>query len=249
MMSLPEIVQAAKRVNPNMGPQELMAAVNKLLPIMNTQAQQQYHMVQQQLAGQRLSQQGQLGQERVDTARRGQDLAHEDRTAGQSEKVREFNARQERLTGQFAEKMELETQKLQNTKDMAERKNILSEANAKVREQLAAERAQIAAAGVTGPERQQLMKEAAQRADEAKDRLDAAMKVKGVSDGQKSAAPGGSGPQAAPPAGGQAPLPAAGGKPETIVVNGETWTYSGQGDRDDQKNWRKAEAGAPPRAQ
>jgi hypothetical protein len=207
-MALADIVQAMKRAKPDLNGVELMQAVGQILPVMNAQAAQQYHAVQQQLAQQRINQ----GEEKIQTTQRGQDLSHEDRQSGQSEKVREFDARQERLTGQFATKMELEEKKLQNTKDMAERKNILAEANAKVREQLAAERAQIAAAGVIGPDRDRLMKEAALRATEAQDRLDAASKVKSASDQGMSAVPGSKAPErAATPGavGGYAPKPEA----------------------------------------
>jgi hypothetical protein len=208
-MQLADIVQAMKRAKPDLNGVELMQAVGQILPIMNVQAAQQYHAVQQQLAQQRINQ----GEEKIQTTQRGQDLSHEDRQAGQSEKRREFDGRQERLKGQFEAKTQQFEEKLQATKDMAERRNILSEANAAIKEQLSAERAEIAASNILdGEARAQLLKEAKDRAEEAKDRVEAAMKLKSVPDSAKSAAPGGKAPErAATPGavGGYAPKPEA----------------------------------------
>ena len=208
-MSLADIVQAMKRAKPDLNGVELMQAVGHILPVMNAQAQQQYHAVQQQLAQQRINQ----GEERVQTTQRGQDLSHEDRQAGQSEKRREFDGRQERLKEQFAEKTRQFEEKLQTTQDMAERRNILGQANAAIKEQLSAARAEIDALKLPeGEEKTKLLKEAKDRAEEAQDRVEGAMKIKSVSDSSTSAAPGGKAPErAATPGavGGYAPKPEA----------------------------------------
>ena len=251
-MSLADIVQAMKRAKPDLNGVELMQAVGHILPVMNAQAQQQYHAVQQQLAQQRINQ----GEEKIQTTQRGQDLSHEDRQAGQSEKRREFDGRQERLKEQFAEKTRQFEEKLQTTQDMAERRNILGQANAAIKGQLSAERAEIDALKLPdGEEKTKLLKEAKDRAEEAKDRVEGAMKIKSVSDGTKSATP-----QRAAPAGGvggypskpeakPTPKPAAYKIGDTITAaNGQPWRKVKDGDDADQGNWEPVNE-APPRAQ
>ena len=102
------------------------------------------------------------------------------------------------------------------------------------------------------------MKEAKDRAEEAKDRVEGAMKIKSVSDSAKSAAPGGKAPErAATPGavGGYAPKPEAAPKPaaykigDTITAaNGQPWRKVKEGDDADQGNWEPVNE-APPRAQ
>lgn len=215
MMQLPEIVQAAKRVNPNMTPQQLMSAIDRLTPIMNAQALQQYRLVQQQLAGQRiqatergqdfthedrqagLGERGREADQRVGATERGQDLTHEDRVRGQDlghedrkagldEKKFEFRERQQGIKDRFTASLAEKFAALKQAKGITERRNIVQQAEASIKDSLAAERAKIAAANVIGPERDALMKEAAKAADDARDRVAAAAKVKASSDANET---------------------------------------------------------------
>lgn len=185
--SLPDIVQMIKRTNPDLTGAPLLAAVEKLQGVMNPATQQQLAMVKMQLE-----------QSNKDRAAQETHVYHGELTSGREaalgEKAKEFEARNSRLTEQFGKKLDLDVQKLQNVKDQAERRNILAEANSKIKEQLAAERLEITAAGVVGSEKTALMAAARDRAEEATQRLEAASKIKGVSDQGVSAAPGGSKP-------------------------------------------------------
>lgn len=178
MMQLPDIVAAAKRVNPNMTPQQLMSAIDRLQPLMNAQALQQYRMVQMQLGAGRLN----------ETVRRD-DLQHEDRGAALTEKKSEFERRQESMASRFKQTLDEKIAALGQAKDIAERRNIVTSAEAAIKDSLAATRAEIGAANVTGPERTQLMKEAAQAADAARERVAETAKVKQSSDANQSTAP------------------------------------------------------------
>ena len=232
VMSLSDLVQAAKRADPNMSPQMLMAAIGNILPIMNTQAQQQYHALMAQVAGLRANTGAQNADERA-----RHDVADETlKQQALSQKGQEFKVRNDRLVANADRKFELETQKFQNAKDNTEKKRIRDNAKSVVDEQYRAERQRIliqTSTNLKTKDKQVLLEEAKQRHDLAMDTLDSAMVAEG------SAAPGGSGPQAgAPPAGGQAP---AGGD---IVDDGtgKLFKYKGSGDRKDQKNYAPYEA-------
>ncbi len=66
------LIMAIQKGNPGAPPQVLMAAVNKLVPLMNSQSMLEWRQMQ-----------AQLGQQRVETTQRGQDISADVRARGQ----------------------------------------------------------------------------------------------------------------------------------------------------------------------
>lgn len=188
-MSLPEIVQAVRKANPSLTGQPLFLAVQNLQSVMNPLTRQQLVLFgdQVRMRGQDMTQQN--SQERVGATERGQDLTHGDKQDTLTERKSEFQQRQESIQGRFEKTLSEKEAALAQAGTIAERRNIVKQGEDAIKDDLAASRAEISAANVVGPERDRLMKETAERADAARDRLAAAAKVKASSDANTSTAP------------------------------------------------------------
>jgi hypothetical protein len=73
-LSLESVMQAVVKVSPGAPPQAIMSAVNKFLPLMNTQAQMQWREISLAIREQALLQQGQNQQRMGDQRDRGLDI-------------------------------------------------------------------------------------------------------------------------------------------------------------------------------
>ena len=128
-----QAVQAIRARNPNLPPEALAAAVDRLMPIMSMQSKQEWQMLslqlREQMANQRDQTQRELGEMRSRVQERGQDYAHEDRRAalgsreriaGQSDETRRRGqdlTHEDRQAG-LSEKQE----EFKQTLDLKERK-------------------------------------------------------------------------------------------------------------------------------
>ena len=250
-MSLADIVQSMKRAKPDLNGVELMQAVGHILPIMNAQAQQQYHAVSQQLAA-----------ARIGATERGQDLAHGDREAALKERAAEAQAKQanfqlryDEKKAEFKEKMGMELQKLQAANGRAEKAQHAAAVRAAISAKLRADKLQVDAANVFDEkERANLKKIAEQDAAEATRQLDEALKAdragaKPEAASERAATPGAVGGYAPKPEEKPAAAPRKWEKGMTFKrADGQVMAYKGTGDHDDIANWEPVNE-APPRAQ
>ena len=171
-LDLPGLIQAAKRVNPNMTPQQLMAALDRITPLMNMDALMRWRQVQAQLGGQRIA-----------ATERGQDIAHSDRSASLAERHTEFEGRQSAIADRFARSYALNLDKFAAAKDDKERKGIQKQSEDAIKDELAAVRAEIAADNtLDAKDKARLKAAAAKAADEANARVAEAAKAKAEED-------------------------------------------------------------------
>ena len=173
-MTLEQIVKAARRVNPDMPPQQLMTAIQKLTPVMNAQALQEYHAVQQQLAGKRLDIQQDQGNKRIAVQQQRADTQQDQ---GQ-QRLDQGAQRLSQQGEQFQTRLAKHEQQLASAKDAADKRAINLEARAAVTAHLSAMRLKIEAdKTLDEDERAARMKEASAEADDARKRLDVALKA------------------------------------------------------------------------
>ena len=231
-LTLSQLVQAARRVNPNMPPAQLMSAMEKIAPFMNAEALQQYRVINQQIAAGRA------------TASASQAATNEEgRNARFSKGEEDKGARQDKSMANsenhFQTRLAMHEQQLASAKDAADKRAINMEARAAVTAHLSALRLKIDADKSLDDEtRAQRQKEANAEADDARKRLDAALKAKGESEAPAEwkptgAARGADGGKSSMRAG-DAPAPPKAGD----VLQG--YKFKG-GDPSVQANWEKAQ--------
>jgi hypothetical protein len=110
-----QVAQMVAQANPGAPPEVLAAAVTKAIPLMNSDSQQQWRMVQAQLAEQRIRQ----GYDRLDETRRSHEATEAGRTAGREERQREFTAREARLGRALDFRMDTKATELQQKAEAA----------------------------------------------------------------------------------------------------------------------------------
>jgi hypothetical protein len=110
-----QVAQMVAQANPGAPPEVIAAAVTKAIPLMNSDSQQQWRMVQAQLAEQRISQ----GYDRLDETRRAHEATEAGRTAGREERQREFDNREQRLNKALDFRMDTKATELQQRADAA----------------------------------------------------------------------------------------------------------------------------------
>jgi len=238
-LTLPDLVQAIQRAKPGIRGQQLAAAVNAAIPMMNVQGLQQWRQLQGALGQQRVFQ----GQERVDQGaqrvQQGQERIDQSK-ASFEERKREFDTRQASISQRFDRDIELKLQQLQSTKDRAQAAQLAIDVRKAIDAKLSAHREAIQAANAfDDTEKPKLEAQAKADAEDAQARLDAALKAqrdfaKQNASTSKSEAPraDGSKDQARSPQGDYK-------LGDTIVVAGKTYRYKG-GDPDVQESWEEA---------
>jgi hypothetical protein len=102
------VMQKVQQANPGAPPQVLAAAVDRFLPLMNAESQQQWRQVSEQLRAQQLEQ----GEQRVE---QGQDRVEQGRQ-NLSEREREFDTREARLSASQAVRQDQAWQRLDQQK-------------------------------------------------------------------------------------------------------------------------------------
>ena len=191
-LTLDQAIQRINQVKPNATPQEKMAALGQILPIMNAQSQQQYKTIMAQLAPARLDVERDRAAETGRHNRETEKLGSQRVEQGQERidnQAQQFKARQAAISERFDKTLNEKYDAIAATKDRATAAQLATDTRAAIKAKFEATRAEISAANSFDPDHKDaLMKQAAADRDAATAQLDTALAAQKAYAAQNSSA-------------------------------------------------------------